>query len=261
MAMHRARSAPRIFARLVVTIVLLVDANSLLAQETTPLEAKFAVPRPLVIVPPDYPAKALAEGRTAEIRLSGTITRDGILESAVFSNGPGEEEFVEAVRTVLKMWRFVPGTDSHACSAVPLDASVRIWFEIKDNKPAIFVSVPPADDEKIVAKKESGPEKKLAWYRRPKAVYPSRALRAGVEGITYVLVRVEKSGEITEAGVLASSPVRVFGEEAVRATRRAQYEPFDPNVWGKESICGRLEFRFCIRAGASYPIPQCSPSS
>ena len=88
-------------AGLIAAIALLVVAGPLGAQETTPLEAKFAVPKPLLIVPPDYPARALAKKRTAEIEVRGTVAGDGTFELAAFSNGPGEEDFVEAVRTVL----------------------------------------------------------------------------------------------------------------------------------------------------------------
>ena len=221
------------------------------------MEEKLTVPKPLLIVPPDYPARALEEGRTAQIRVQGTVTKEGVLESVAFSNRPGEEDFVEAVRAVLKMWRFIPGVDGAACSAVPLDANVRIWFEIKEKEPAIFVSVPAAADEKTETKEESAPQKKLTWYRRPQPVFPGSAYRAGVEGMAYVLIRIAKSGEITEANVLASSPVREFGDEAARATRRAKYEPFDSGAWGKESICSQVEFRFCIGENAEFPLRQC----
>jgi TonB family protein len=244
-------------ARLLVAVLLLAGTHRLLAQEATPLEEKLTVAKPLLIVPPDYPAQALAEGRTAEIRVQGTVTTEGVLESVVFSNRPGEEDFVEAARAVLKMWRFIPGVDSAACSTVPLDASFRIWIEIKEKEPAIFVSVPATADEKSETKKESAQQKKLTWYRRPQPVFPGSAHRAGVEGMAYVLMRIAKSGEITEANVLASSPVREFGDEAARATRRARYEPFDSSAWGKESICSQVEFRFCIGENAEFPLRQC----
>jgi TonB family protein len=243
-------------ARLLVAIALVAAPIALLAQETTALQARLAVPKPLLIVPPDYPSKALAERRGAEIRMRGTITTEGTLESVAFSNDPSAEDFVEAIRAVMKNWRFVPGVDNASCSPVPLEADVYVWFEIKDDKPAIFVSAPKSSDPTIV--NAGDPRNRLVWYRRPKPTYPMAAWRAGVEGVAHVLVRVSKSGEIIETNTLASSPVRDFGDEAVHGLRRAKYQALDPEIWKTDSVCALIDFLFCIDASAEFPSRQCA---
>lgn len=44
------------------------------------LEQKTAVAKPLLIVSPSYPPGAVTGGRTAEIRVRGTITTEGQLD-------------------------------------------------------------------------------------------------------------------------------------------------------------------------------------
>lgn len=218
------------------------------------VEQKSALAKPMLIVSPTYPPNAVAEGRTAELKIRGTITTDGKLESPVFSTAPGDEAFTHAVRQVLEAWRFVPGIDRDACAAVPMQAEVRVSFEIKEGKPAIFVSIPPA--EEYPAAKD--PAKRLVKLsHQPRTGFPRDAVRKGIEGHAYVLARIEKSGEVSHVNLLSSTPLHVFGDEAVRAMRQARYEVFNPDAWEKDFLCGQIEFDFCLGSDAVYRVPQC----
>ena len=210
---------------------------------------------PLLIVTPTYPPSALAEGKSAQIEIRGTITKEGMLESPVFANSPEEEEFANAIREVLPAWRFIPAANGTACAAKEMpDATVRAWFEVKEGRPAIFVSIPP---DKKEASKETPPSPRMKWKRRPDVEYPWDELRDGVEGIAYALARVDASGQIKEVNILASSPGPAFGASVLKALPSAMYEPPDTKDWKKETICAKIDFIFCVRGSARYHIAQC----
>jgi TonB family protein len=59
----------------------------------------------------------------------------------------------------------------------------------------------------------------------PEAEYPEAARRAGIEGATVVEVLVDTAGNIADAKVLKSSGNALLDESAVKAARRARFQP------------------------------------
>jgi len=220
------------------------------------LSEKHINARPLFIVKPGIPADVTAESYPAEIRVTGTVTREGILSAPVIHNAEGKEALALAVKGVIEHWRFAPAI-TRDCKTRDSAGEVVIWFEIKEGKPAIFVSNP------VPVKQLTGanfPKIKLRTYEvMPKRVeFPYRAARAGVEGATEIVIEVDPQGEILARNVVYSLPVKDFGEEALAALKRARFTKDDSPELGNKNICIVQLWNFCLPTSASYPIWGCS---
>lgn len=76
--------------------------------------------------------------------------------------------------------------------------------------------------------------------KRPLPVYPSEAMRAGIEGRVRVLVDVNADGTVKDVRVGKSEPAGVFDEAALSAVQEMLFTPS-----GKESS-GFIEIAFTL---------------
>lgn len=247
---------------LVLSVLVLASSGALAQPATVPVNETNSIARPLLIVSPKYPKDAPPEKKRVEVQVKGKVTTQGNFASAVYSSREGDEVFVQALRDVLEMWRFIPAIDSQECKAKEHDATVFVWFDMNEDGPSISASMPPKKPGPASAEERKAPRKPLKYAPRkgPYIDYPLRALRAGIEGTTMVLLKVKKSGEVETINILAYSPSDVFNEEVLSGLRELRYEPFDPLVYGRDSeaICAEVTVQFCMReASVSIPNPQC----
>src|SRR6185503_5727901 len=143
----------------------------------------------------------LPAGAEVKVEVQGTITAVGELTSPRFAHAEGHEAYAREVREVVGLWRFMPAVAEAKCVPKDSEATLYVWFELKDGKPTVSVSAPP--------KRTAKPAGKLTFRKRPDIVYPLIARRKGIEGETIVLVRVLRSGEITGTGIRSRA---VMGE-------------------------------------------------
>ena len=76
-------------------------------------------------------------------------------------------------------------------------------------------------------------------------VYPSIALRSGIEGTVYLELYIDRNGNIREVIILRESPVgRGFGEAAVNALKGLKAKPAEANG---EPVASRLRYNYTFK--------------
>ncbi len=234
---------------------LLIPATAAFGQEARPLDERDGYATVMLVLPPEYPPDAVKEGsgKSIEVAVSGTVGVDGRMVPKEFTMAQRDERFIAAVRAVLPEWRFVPAVDDAACSAKVSEASVLVWFDIKDGKPAISVSVPEAAAraKRAVVAKQGG---KLTFRDSKAFVYPEAARQAGVEGKVIALAKVDGQGQPTEVSVLAHLPATdIFDGPAIEGIRQAKY------VGGEagKAFCAQIPMMYCLGGRIGYPLSAC----
>jgi TonB family protein len=172
-----------------------------------------------VIVPPDYPATALRDSIEATVDVHGTVRADGHLDVSRIKAVPDREDFRAAVTEVVRFWLFRPLYDA-TCHAMDVEGQVRVWFEIKEGKPAISISVPPKEKVEEITPSDASLYRAV---RRVNPAYPGSALRAGREGSVEALLHVADSGEVEEVVIVPGRDSGVFGPAIVNALRRWRF--------------------------------------
>src|SRR5258708_10543567 len=201
-----------------VAVFLVTGAN---ADEARPIgdeELAARAAQITVSVPPDYPGAALRDGVEATVDVHGTVRADGHLAVSQIKAIPDREDFRVAVTDVVHFWLLRPRYDS-TCHAMDVEGQVRVWFEIKEGKPSISISVPPK--EKVT---ETVSDASLyRAVRRVNPAYPRDAWRAGREGSVEVLLHVADSGEVEEIVIVPGRDSGEFGPPIVKAFRKWQF--------------------------------------
>lgn len=194
--------------------------------------------KPMGIIAPTFPPAALAEKVTGTVDVIGDIGEDGKMRVTRMEAAPDREDFKAAVRDVIGLWRFSPRYEQD-CKPHATPGQVRIWFEMKEGKPAISVSRPLVSDDTSPPE----PEKILKAIRRTIPKYPMAAVRAGVDGRIDAYVRVTPEGEVDSLEI-APNLLPVQFERAVRDA--VYWWKFEPRPGGK-TVCGYDEFVFTLR--------------
>lgn len=196
--------------------------------------------RVVMFVPPEYPAAALRENVEATVDVVGTVRADGVLEVARMEASVDRAEFREAIEEVSKFWLFRPSYDRQ-CRPQKVEGRLRIWFEIKDGKPAISISVPKVDRAVVEARSpiERGTIKVV---HRVQPLFPREAQQRGMEGAVEALMRVAPAGEVEEVVIVPGVHAKVFGPAVAQALAQWRYAPRDGPVG-----CYQSEIVFSLR--------------
>lgn len=191
------------------------------------------------IVEPEFPARALAEGRSGYIDVRGRVSPLGILQDIEYSpDSPQSGVFIDPVRRVIRDWEFQPpvGRD---CQPSAERVTNRIWFEIADGKPKVSVS--------LVRAAAPGDPAILAPLKREDPVYPSSMRRSHTEAVVFTRVRIDAAGEVVAVEPRAyprrrGDNTREFEHEAIRALTQWRYPPAPGSDSGRV-VCYDLRFK------------------
>lgn len=215
------------------------------------------VARPVLVVPPAFPARDATDKFPVEIKISGTVSEAGIMESPVFSQAEGKEKFIQAIQEVLPLWRFRPAADRVSCSPIKSYRVMSIWFEEKNGVPSVWASTSTAKSSQspIVDGKTNILPRSFVW--RPKVEYPQAAQRAGMEGAVDLLFQVNHQGEVLKVKVLYSTPKQIFADAALEGSKRVTFSSGAVDSNPHEKVCIVAPFLFCLTDVAEYPISAC----
>ncbi len=190
------------------------------------------------IVEPEYPPRALDEGRTGYVDIRGRVSPIGILQDIEYSpDAPQSGVFIDAVRRAIRDWEFQPpiGRD---CQPSDERVTNRIWFEIAAGKPKISVSLvrSPARDPMM-----------LRPLKQEDPIYPTNMRRSNTEAVVFTRVRVDASGEVVSVEPRAyprrrATSLREFEHEVIRALTQWRYPPAPPSDSGRV-VCYDLRFK------------------
>jgi hypothetical protein len=221
------------------------------AQDARPLGGMDAFASPVLVVSPKAPPLAAGDPPSVEIRLSGVIGVDGTMENPVFDNAEGRDKYVAAVREVLRLWRFKPAVDLATCTPVRSNGSVRVWFETKQGKPSVSVSMPQAGG-RHEALRAGGEGALVKVTHRPRAAFPLDAREIGADGAAEVLVMLNERGENVRQTLLYSTPHSMFGEAALASARDVKIA-----LGGAKAQCVAVPYYFCIDKDVNFPNSAC----
>jgi outer membrane biosynthesis protein TonB len=191
------------------------------------------------IVEPEFPARALAEGRTGYIDVRGRVSPLGILQDIEYSpDNPQSGVFIDPVRRAIRDWEFQPpvGRD---CQPSEERVTNRIWFEIAEGKPKVSVS--------LVRSPAPGDPAMLQPVHREDPIYPSSMRRSNTEAVVFTRVRVNAAGEVVSVEPHAyprrrGTSMREFQHEVIRALTQWRYPPA-PESDSSRVVCYDLRFK------------------
>lgn len=222
--------------------------------------AKWASPK--VVLPPTYPADALAKGVTAVVELSLKLTATGRLDSIVeIGSEPKLEVFESAVRDVLKHWTFEQSLDT-SCRPVAAQGRLKVWFEIKAGQPSISVTHLPVTlpanvaDLRTVNRAElmevlaAGYPRQARIDEAEAQVYAKLSVNP-VTGETQAVDIVTMSGhprifkKQTGSAKLSNEPTMAmrFAYAASVGLKQARYQPGVVKAQGPISVCEAVDYR------------------
>ncbi|HEX4859439.1 MAG TPA: TonB family protein [Usitatibacteraceae bacterium] len=223
------------------------SAAQAVAADVRAVSANDGFASPVLIVAPEYPG-FVPGARATEVRINGTVTADGRLEGIDIPTPSGSERFVAAVRQVIELWRFRPAVSEQQCAPVAQKQSMFVWFDEKDGKPSVSVSM--ARQNPAAAK--STP--KFSWQVRPTIDYPEAASTRGIEGAADVAVRIDRAGEIVGKTLVYATPHKMFGEAALTGLLGAKLLANSPSG---AAGCYIVPFAFCTGPAATVPNSAC----
>lgn len=214
--------------------------------------------RPVTVVAPWIPKREPTDKFPVEIRVSGSISESGVLESPVFSPEAGLEKYIRAIQEVLPYWQFQPATDKESCGPVRSRGAMTVWFEEKDGVPSVWVSS-PAKETAAIAKNEAKPPRKPRVYvSAPRPRFPTNAARAGMEGEAVLLFKVDFRGDVVDTRLLYAAPHKAFGQAALDGARGVKFSPGTEEEDAQKSICILVPMNFCLLGTPHYPYSSCS---
>ena len=242
----------------IVLILLLsaVTASASAQSDPRAIQEEDKYVRPILIVAPAFPKSEPTDKLPVEIRVSGSVNVEGVLEAPDFSPTEGNEKFINAIKDVLSLWRFRPAIGKETCMPVVSTGVALVWFEEKDGMPSVSVSMPkwPSAGGVADTKPKNFPR---VFVNRPKIEYPFSARRAAMEGATELLFNVNYEGEALQTTVLYSIPNKIFGDAAISGSRRVRFSAGAPDDDVKKNVCIVVPFKYCLQSGASYPLTAC----
>jgi TonB family protein len=241
------------------SLLLLLGASLLANAQSDPrlIQAEDKYLRPVLVVPPVFPKREVTDKLPVEIRVSGSVTETGTMESVEFSPIEGNEKFIQAIKDVLPHWRIRPAVDEKLCAPVAGKGVMLVWFEEKNGAPSVSVSARKPEPESVPVDgvPRAAPRTLVV---RPKVDFPIAAQRAGMEGSAELLLKTNHQGELLQATVLFSIPHKVFGDEARAGSRRSKFSVGAPDEDAQKTLCIILPFKFCLTSFVNYPSPVCA---
>lgn len=205
---------------------------------------------PKLIVEPEYPAAELAARITGTVDIDAHVPFSGkVSKINNITSDPRSPALEKAVMDVLKYWTF-HGETACDCMPVAADLKLRVWFEIRDEKPIISVSSPPRHSESA----STGPELKNrdALIKALARSYPREARRAGAEGDVHVAIHVDPAtGRVREVEVklVRSSMKKIFSEAVREGLATAEFSVDGLAKDAKPLACLTVNYRLSGRTG------------
>jgi hypothetical protein len=93
------------------------------------------------LVEPEFPRRALAEGRSGYVDVRGRVSATGTLEAVEYSpENPQAGVFIDPIRRVLRYWEFQPPI-GRTCQPSEERVVNRVWFEAGNGKPHVSVTL------------------------------------------------------------------------------------------------------------------------
>lgn len=213
--------------------------------------ARDAFASPVLVVAPKAPVRAAGDAASVEIRVTGSIGTNGVMSSPAFENAQGKDKYVQAIRDVLHLWRFKPAVDLEACKPAVRNGTVVVWFDEKNGKPSVSVSMPQVGGKGEAARVGSeGAVFKVA--QRPRASFPTEARDIGAEGAAEVLIKLNDKGENIQQTLLYATPHSMFGEAAMAGAREVRIA-----ANGSRAQCVAVPTHFCMDGDISFPNSAC----
>ncbi len=211
--------------------------------------AKDAFASPVVVVAPKAPVRNANEPVSVEIRVTGSIGTNGVMSSPVFENAQGKDKYVQALREVLHLWRFKPAVDLEACKPAVRNGTVVVWFDEKNGKPAVTVSMPQAGG-KGDAVRAGGEERGVQGGPVYKLSFQARDI--GAEGAAEVLVKLNDKGENVQQTLLYSTPHSMFGDAVMAGAKELRIAPN-----GTRAQCVARAVSLCMDGDINFPNSAC----
>ncbi|MGZ5113275.1 MAG: energy transducer TonB [Usitatibacter sp.] len=198
--------------------------------------------RVTMFVPPDYPAQALREGVEATVDVTGVVAANGSLRVTGMTSSVDREDFRTAVGEVTRFWILSPkyGPD---CRPRDVEGTVRVWFELKEGKPAISMSMPRRQGTD--AAKNDGTELR-PLRARPIPQYPRAALTKNIQGGVDALLRIAPAGDVEEVVIVPGLYAEVFADVVIKALSRWQFPPASAAAGPR---CGFVPVEINIKPG------------
>jgi TonB family protein len=238
----------------IALLLFLLSIDVLGQTEPVEVNERNALAQPLLIVPPAYPKGIPADNPSARIRMKGMINTRGQLVAPEFDNIEGEAGFVDAIREVVEFWRFRPAIEMVSCKTKDSEGVLFVWFEMKDGKPSVSVSMPVRQEIESALKALSA--KPRVYVRRPKMEFPTSARRNRVEGAAEVLLAVNGQGDIVDSTVVYSVPGIEFGDSLLRGIRSVKFSADESTENPGKTTCISQTATFCL-GNAKYSHPIC----
>lgn len=247
----------KILATTSFLLLLGASAIAIAQSDPRPLQEEDKYVRPLLVVPPVFPKREATDKLPVEIRVSGSVSEAGTMESVEFSPLDGNEKFIQAIKDVLPLWQIRPAVDGKLCVPVVGKGVILVWFEEKNGAPSVSVSTQKQEPESapVDGKPRAAPR---TFVVRPKVDFPTAARRAGLEGSAELLLKANHQGELLQATVLFSIPHRMFGDEARAGSRRVKFSAGAPDEDAQKTLCIIMPFKFCLTSFVDYPSPACA---
>jgi TonB family protein len=220
-------------------------ASTLRYPDAKRVELPDRLGKPVLVVAPELPAGALADGETASFEIEFTVDRRGQVTAShmVSSTHPALDDYILARH---RQWLYAVATQEHLCATRRFRARQRI--EVTQLGGKLSAPLAPAEVLEILQRVEhpdltSGATLRVPNYRRVMRdiLYPTAALRAGVEARLALLVQFDADGRVSDVfPVNAAFDEWGFTHAAMAAARRLHA---DPPPGRSSTACVPVEFR------------------
>jgi hypothetical protein len=220
-------------AGMALAALLSVASVAACAQQVVSDPAPFR--RPAFFVTPDAPQAVLQQHDERAYTLVVSISDKGTV-TAVTSLVPDDAEFRQQLARVTSFWLFYPKVDVEACAATASQAKVELVYRRGIASPRAWMTLDPLDRLLV------GPTPRLMTVPQAPA-YPREEHHRGLEGDTYVLIKVGPNGEPADVRMLMSLPdSRGFRQVALKHAMASRWDPAPA-----PHRCAALAYHFRLR--------------
>lgn len=205
-------------------------ATALKVSGATRVDLPDVLGKPVLVVKPELPHDALAEGEAASFEVEFTVDLRGRVSTSgvVSSTHPALDRYILASH---RDWLYAVATRADLCATRRFRARQRIEITRRDGKLSSALSAAEVlevlqrvDRPKI----DEGSAPRVPNYRRVMndILYPTAALRQGVQGRLALLVEFDADGRVSDAyPVNAAYDEWGFAHAAIAAARRLRMDP------------------------------------
>jgi len=193
--------------------------------------------RPQVVIPPEYPADALANKVTGKLVVELEIDNQGFTTGYKMLQSEPAGQFDAAFAAVAKWWVYYPLIED--CKPVAGKVVNSLTFDLPDGKPSVVVEVEA--DWKVDNAPQPRPEGSI-YLKKPAGKYPDEALRNGQQG--FVLARFERdeTEKLVAPKIAFARPAKVFDRAVLSALGVAKLKPLAPGSTEDKVVCQLFVF-------------------